>query len=195
MLRVSSEMAIWLPLSKAVSIKTSKYPSLRLYHTCPTSPSPEEPFICTNSLRPSWDWQPGMPLLTTPKGTICLASYMKGTPKAYLNRTGIHREWWATEEVLITKGIKVSTHLQWPSHWKCKSNFQVTFEKFTVPFCHWLTKQSLMIGCLFLPQSANNQPYMRPGTSLVFQWLRLLSPNAGAQCRFLVEELDPTCHN
>ena len=33
------------------------------------------------------------------------------------------------------------------------------------------------------------------GTSLVVQWLRLHAPNAGAQVRFLVRELDPACHN
>ena len=33
------------------------------------------------------------------------------------------------------------------------------------------------------------------GTSLVVQWLRLRAPNAGAQVRFLVRELDPVCRN
>ena len=33
------------------------------------------------------------------------------------------------------------------------------------------------------------------GTSLVVQWLRLHVPNAGAQVRSLVRELDHTCRN
>ena len=33
------------------------------------------------------------------------------------------------------------------------------------------------------------------GISLLVQWLRLHSPNAGAQVRFLLRELDPTCYN
>ena len=33
------------------------------------------------------------------------------------------------------------------------------------------------------------------GTSLVVQWVRLCSPNAGALGSILVSELDPACHN
>ena len=34
-----------------------------------------------------------------------------------------------------------------------------------------------------------------PGTSLVFQWLKLCTPRQGAWVRALVRELDPTCCN
>ena len=44
------------------------------------------------------------------------------------------------------------------------------------------------------PESVINLKYIS-GTSLVFQWLRLCTPNAGGRVGSLVRELDPTCHN
>lgn len=101
--------------AKQWASRHQSHPSLRLYHTCPANPSLEETLVSTNPLCPSWDWQPGAPLLTTPKGTTHLAPYVNGAPAQH-NLTGIHRERCATEVVLTTKGVKVSMHLPWPSH-------------------------------------------------------------------------------
>ena len=44
-----------------------------------------------------------------------------------------------------------------------------------------------------LETEVNSRIKYTTGTSLVVQRLRLCVPNAGAQVRFLVKKLDPTC--
>ena len=45
------------------------------------------------------------------------------------------------------------------------------------------------------PSSSGAESREDLGTSLVVQWLRLHSPNAGGQDQSLVRELGPTCHH
>lgn len=68
-------------LAKQWAARQQGHSPLRLYHTCPANLSLEEPLVSTNPLCSSWGWQPGGPLLITPRGIVNTASYVNCTPK------------------------------------------------------------------------------------------------------------------
>ena len=57
------------------------------------------------------------------------------------------------------------------------------------------TTQRLTHTKVLLGYNLPNKEKHYPGTSLVVQWLRLCTSNAGTQVQSLAEELDPTCGN
>ena len=60
------------------------------------------------------------------------------------------------------------------------------------PLC---TVGGIINWCSHLENSIEVPQKIKDRTSLVVQWLRLHTPNAGVTVRSLVRELDPTCRN
>ena len=85
--------------------------------------------------------------------------------------------------------------LLWPTLPKSIQSQCNPYQNPTCLFCrNWWTDLKIPMEMQGMHNSQNNLVNNKVGgTSLVAGWLRLRAPNAGAQVRSLVRELDPTC--
>ena len=165
LIRISKEMAIWLPPSKAVSSKTTRPFTIEtLPHMLPCQPLPGGTPCVHQPIMSILRLATCVPLLTTPRGIVNTASYVNCTPK----HTKMWKEYTLNDVQQKWFWLPKEPRLPIPSvamPWSANPIFRQPVRSLLCLFQHWpaTAKQSRTSkGTSFCPKAqAHNQPYIR----------------------------------